>query len=169
MRAGRKKGEIFYRLYQSTELYNMMKESTPETIRTGEIRLFWLICGLLEDFEVITSKQIVYLNKEINGYKEGSTRTTLQNLRNSELIVTHRETNQYFSQSYISITDKGNVLKALIRDKVYFNPLAILDKLDKEQAIKKKKARQKAGKTLKEKFKQYRKEGKPVNQHPPKK
>jgi hypothetical protein len=169
MKAGRQRGEFFYRLYQSTEIYNLMKETTPKEIRTGEIRLFWLICGLLEDLNTVSSKEIVVLNREINGYTDSSTRSGLALLRQCNLIETHKDSNQFFSRSYINITDRGNYLKALIRDKINFNPRTILEKHAKAEAKKKKEAHTRRAKTRKATFKRMKAEGKPVNQHPVKK
>jgi len=169
MKAGRHKGEFFYRLYQSTEIYNLTRDSTPIYIKTPECRIFWFICGLLEDLEVITAKEIVILNKEINSYKEASTRTALNNLRLCGLIETSKESKQFFARSYITLSDEGNYLKALIRDKINFNPHSILEKHAKAEAKKKKEAHTRRAKTRKATFKRMKAEGKPINQHPVKK
>jgi len=168
MKAGRKKGEIFYRINQSGTIYHIIKKQTPEYIRSGEIRVFWLICGLLEDLDTITSKDVVFLNKALNDVKEPNTRTFINNLRKAQLIETFRESKQYFVKAYITLTSEGNLLKALIRDKVNFNPLTILEKAHKEEDKRKKEAHKKRGKTRKETFKRLRAEGRPVNQHKPK-
>lgn len=166
--AGRKKGELFFKLYQSTSIYNHTKQNTPENVKTAEIRLFWLICGLLDDLDVITVKEIVILNKEINGYSDSSTYSAITQLKSAQLIHTNKVSNEYWARSYISISDSGNLLKAMIREQLNFNPHAILKKHEKERAEKRKKQYQKRAKTRIETNKRLKAQGKPINQHPPK-
>jgi DNA-binding transcriptional regulator PaaX len=168
MKAGRKKGEIFFRLYQSTEAYNLTKKQTPAEVKTPEIRIFWLICGFLEDMDTLTVFDLIKCNEAINGYKEQGNRTAVSNLIKADLITTTKASKQYFAKSYITLTDKGNLLKAVIRDKINFNPHNELLKLLRQEAKKKKKTTQKAGKTRKATFKRLKQEGKPINQHTPK-
>jgi hypothetical protein len=117
----------FYAIYRSAVIHNATKSIlNGKGLKTGENLLFYLICGLIEDYNYITLREVIIINRDINNINNNTTSTFYKNLKKLGLVISVREGRQFFKPSYIVLTDTGNLLKGIIKDHLNFNPHDIL-------------------------------------------
>ena len=111
MKSGINEFLVAFNLYQTGELFREIN------MRKGNIIVFLLILALLENNKELSKYEVIRANKS----PDGTTRTNIQQLERLGLITSKRS-NQYFSRSYISLTEKGLLLKYKLR-KVLLSPV----------------------------------------------
>jgi DNA-binding MarR family transcriptional regulator len=88
-----------------------MLETRPEDLTMGEKMAFLLVLALFEVNDQVTIYDVKKANKGIN---EMTTIRLIYNLT-SKGYLSKQRSNQYFSRTYLSVTDKGLLLARSFR------------------------------------------------------
>ena len=79
-------------------------------LNKGQLIVFTLILAMFEYNDILS----IYDVKKANRTNEFTTMNNIASLRKKGLIKTQRS-NQYFSRAYLSLTDKGLLLKSQLK------------------------------------------------------
>jgi DNA-binding transcriptional regulator PaaX len=102
-----------YDHYKSVSSMMQLNPAKLDLMR-GEYVVFSLICGLIRANNGIVSQyEVCEANK---GTIKETTYNIIHRLTKKGYLSKHRPSNQYYSRSYLSLTDKGLLLQAKILD-----------------------------------------------------